>query len=177
MKAAVHPTILGAAAVCVTLWAPAALAVPAYGPICDTNAKVSCPSGSVAGILEVSNNTCNSWNHRAMLAGSYYYKYYGGCANTCSGNSCNGGAGNYFVVTGSSGWDFRQLHFSSNSNSYSRTCDRCALGLIGGTGSVTSARSRSDNRQYGTRKTAWYSGSVSCGSGADCNIVVGHPTL
>jgi hypothetical protein len=121
------------------------------------------------------------WNYRAMLVGSYRYTQYAGCANSCGACSagagcCNGGAGNYFVVSGGSGWDFRQLH--SNSPKGTQTCDRCAIGLIGSTGNSTGAHSHSDNRQYGTKKSAWYTAvGTTCGSSGYCNNRVGTPTL
>ena len=160
----------------------------ANGPICDTAAKVnsttyySC-SSSTHTALDIANGSCSVWNHRAMLVGSYRYVFYGGCANSCgacssSTDCCNGGAGNYYVVSGSNGWDFRQLHSNTSSDSGTKTCDRCPLGLVGSTGHTTGAHSHSDNRQYGTRKSAWYTTvGTTCGSSGYCNNRVGVPTL
>ncbi len=160
----------------------------ANGPICDTAAKVNsttyygCGTSSHTA-LDVANGTCSVWNHRAMLVGSYHYTLYGGCTNSCGACSagagcCNGGAGNYYVVSGSNGWDFRQLHSNTNADSKTKTCDRCALGLVGSTGNTTGAHSHSDNRQYGTRKSAWYTSvGTTCGSSGNCNNRVGVPTL
>ena len=165
-------------------WATTVAAATAVGPICDTAARVgsttyySC-SGSAHNALDMSNGTCSVWNHRGMINVSRYYQYYGGCAANCSGGTtCNGGAGNYYVVTGGSGWDFRQLHLNANASSGSKTCDRCALGLVGSTGNSTGAHVHADNRQYGTRKTAWYTSvGTTCGKSAYCNNVMGNPTL
>ena len=163
-------------------------AATANGPICDPNARVnsttyySC-SGSSHTALDIANGTCSEWNHRAMLVGSYRYTLYGGCTNSCGACSagascCNGGAGNYYVVSGSNGWDFRQLHSNTNASSKTQTCDRCILGLVGSTGNSTGAHSHSDNRQYGTRMTAWYTSvGTTCGSSGYCNNRVGTPTL
>ena len=165
---------------------PVGLAATANGPICDPNAKVNsttyygCSGGSHTA-LDIANGTCSVWNYRAMLVGSFRYTQYAGCADSCGSctagaGCCNGGAGNYYVVSGGSGWDFRQLH--SNSPKGTQTCDRCALGLIGSTGNSTGAHSHSDNRQYGTRKTAWYTAvGTTCGSSGNCNNRVGIPTL
>jgi len=160
-----------------------AAAVSAGGPMCTTSARVnsttyySC-SGSSHTALDMSNGTCGEWNHRAMLNASKYYRYYGGCGYSCYGGGCNGGAGNYYVVTGSNGWDFRQLHFIANASSGSKTCDGCALGLIGGTGTATGPHSHADNRQYGTRKSGWYtSAGTTCGTSANCTHIVGYPKL
>lgn len=166
-----------------------ASAATANGPICDVAAKVtsttwiSC-NGASHTALDISNSTCNVWNYRAMLVGSFRYTYYGGCANSCGtcnagAGCCNGGAGNYYVVAGANGWDFRQLHVNSNASSGTQTCDRCALGLVGSTGAVTtSAHAHADNRQYGTRKSAWYTSvGTTCGSSGNCSNKVGVPTL
>jgi hypothetical protein len=167
-----------------TLVAGSVSAATAVGPICDTAARVgsttyySC-SGSVHTALDMSNQSCSEWNHRGMLVGNYAYRYYGGCANNCvGGTSCNGGAGNYYVVSGANGWDFRQLHINSNASSGTKTCDRCALGLVGSTGSSSAAHVHADNRQYGTRKSAWYtSRGTTCGNSAYCGNTLGSPTL
>jgi hypothetical protein len=163
-------------ALCAAGWAGTVAAATAVGPICDTAARVNCsPYTTPRTSLDISNGTCSEWNHRGMISGSVYYRYYGGCANTCLGDQCNGGAGNYYVVTGSNGWDFRMLHISANANSYSKTCDRCALGLVGATGSATSAHSHSDNRQYGTRASSWIT--APCDGSGYCGNIVGYPTL
>jgi hypothetical protein len=169
-----------------TSWASPALAVevPVYGPICDTAVKVSsttyysCSGGSHTAI-DVANGSCGEWLHRGMLGGSFYYVYYGGCANTCFGDGgCNGGLGNYFKVTGSNGWDWRQLHLNANAYSYSKTCDRCPLGLLGGTGNVTRPHVHADNRKDGVRSSAWYTNAgTTCGSSAYCGNIIGYATL
>jgi hypothetical protein len=159
----------------------------ARGPICEDIARVgsttyySC-SGSTHTALDISNQSCSEWNHRGMLVGSVKYSLFSGCANNCANPppnpGCNGGAGNYYVVSGANGWDFRQLHFNTNVSSGTQTCDRCALGLVGSTGESYGAHSHSDNRQFGTRKSAWYAGSgATCGSSGYCNNTVGVPTL
>ncbi|HEU4413115.1 MAG TPA: hypothetical protein VFS43_48185 [Polyangiaceae bacterium] len=169
---------------------PASLAAATFtarGPICESTARVgsttfySC-SGSTHTALDMSNQSCSEWNHRGMLLGSVKYTYHGGCANNCANpppnTSCNGGAGNYYTVAGANGWDFRQLHVNSNASSGTKTCDRCALGLVGSTGNSFGAHVHADNRQFGTRKSAWYTSvGTTCGSSAYCERVVGQPTL
>jgi hypothetical protein len=170
-------SMYGVTLLCISGWTGSAVAATAYGSICDTNAQVLCPTGTLGSTLEIGNGTCGSWNYRAMLAGSYHYSYFGGCAGACNGSTCNGGAGNYYAVTGGSGWDFRLLHVYANASSGSKTCDRCNLGLVGGTGSTTTPHTHADNRQYGTRKSAWFAGGVSCGSSGYCGNIMGYPTL
>lgn len=165
----------------------AAGAATANGPICDAAARVgsttyySCGS-STHQALDMSNGTCSEYNHRGMLVGSYSYKFFGGCASNCKNPppspSCNGGAGNYYVVSGSSGWEFRQLHINTNVSSKTQTCDRCPLGLVGSTGESYGAHAHADNRKFGTRMTAWYTSvGTTCGSSANCTNRVGVPTL
>ncbi|HEU4538597.1 MAG TPA: hypothetical protein VFS00_30965, partial [Polyangiaceae bacterium] len=165
----------------------AAATFSARGPICESTARVgsttlySC-SGSTHTALDISNQSCSEWNHRGMILGSVKYTLAGGCAANCANPNpnpnCNGGAGNYFTVAGANGWDFRQLHFNSSSNTFTRTCDRCALGLVGSTGHSFGAHSHADNRQFGTRKSAWYvNAGTTCGSSGFCENNVGQPTL
>ncbi|HYO56495.1 peptidase M23 [Archangium sp.] len=175
MKSKIQRAIHGVAVLCMGVWVGGAVAATALAP---TSGTVQCVYGSPSAYLDIGNGTCSEWNHRAMLQGSTYYKYYGGCASSCSGgSSCNGGAGNYYVVTGANGWDFRQSLFNANVSSGTKTCDRCALGLIGASGSATGPLARSDNRQYGTRKSAWLSPSLSCGQSLSGGEVVGYPML
>jgi hypothetical protein len=174
MRSEIQRAIQGVVALCIGVSAGNAVAVTARAPHAGT---VLCAYDSPSGYLDVG-STCSEWNHRGMLVGSWYYRYYGGCANSClGGNSCNGGAGNYYVVTGSNGWDFRQFFLNTSASTYSKTCDGCSLGLVGASGSATSARSRSDNRQYGTRKSSWMSPTLSCGQSLYGTETVGYPTL
>jgi hypothetical protein len=170
----IQPSIRGVVALCIGIGAGSAGAATARAPHAGT---VLCAYASPSGYLEVGNVSCTTTNHRAMLVGTWSYRYYGGCPNGCTGSTCNGGAGNYYVVTGANGWDFRQHFFNSNSYSFSKTCDSCVLGLVGATGSATSPRSRSDNRQYGTRMSSWMSPSLSCGQSLGGTEIVGYPSL
>jgi murein DD-endopeptidase MepM/ murein hydrolase activator NlpD len=173
---------LSVAVLLVATASSSAFAVTAVSPVCSTSATIlsmtyyQCTSG-VHTALDIS-ATCGD-PIRAPFKGSYYYRYYGGCANSCTGGlSCNGGAGNYYVVTGSSGWDFRLLHINADVNSGSKTCDSCVLGKVGASGSGTSPHVHLDNRQYGTRHSSWYTGTgLTCGSKVPCGTVIGYPTL
>jgi hypothetical protein len=177
--------MLQAAAALAVCCSGTAFAATAMGPICNTDAKVisttyySC-TGSTHTALDIGGVPCGEPVY-APIVGTYSYRLYGGCANTCSsGNTtCNGGAGNYYVVTGANGWDFRMLHFNTDANSTaSKTCDRCKLGQVGMTGDATVPHVHLDNRQYGTRSTSWYTkAGTTCGSSGYCGNVIGYPTL
>ncbi|HYO54039.1 hypothetical protein [Archangium sp.] len=83
-------------------------------------------------------------------------------------------------VTGGNGWDFRLLHLTSTADSGSKTCDGCRLGLLGGTSPTEQGGVlvHLENRQYGTRKSSWYtSRGITCGSSGYCGNVIGSPTL
>jgi len=166
--------------------ATSATAATAMGPVCNPAAKVvattyySCTSGT-HNALDIGNVPCGE-PLVAPIVGNRTYQAYGGCANTCAsgGTTCNGGAGNYYVVYGASGWDFRMMHANNGSSAaVTKTCDRCLLGtVVGATGGTYGPNVHLDNRQYGTRKTAWYtSAGTTCGSSGHCNSVIGYPSL
>jgi hypothetical protein len=175
--------MLHAAALLLVGGSGGATAATARGPMCYPEAQVSSTtyimcSGSSHNAVDIGGIPCGE-PVRGPLVGSFYYNLYGGCENTCSGSStCNGGAGNYFVVTGTNGWDFRILHLNTNSFSLSKTCDGCVLGMVGSTGSASSPHVHLDNRQYSTRKSAWYTiAGTTCGSSGYCGNILGYPTL
>lgn len=125
-------------------------------------------------------STCNATNVRAMLDGTYYYDFIGGCESTCSRTnpSCNGGAGNYAVVNGSNGYQFRELHMNETSDSNDKYASKGTfLGMLGSTGDSTAPHVHVDNRKNGTRLSAWYDGYVTCGDAASSTNVIGHVTL
>ena len=173
-------TMYSMLALCVVAWAGTASAAQAVGPICDTNAVVRSttyyfcdPARGEHKALDILNNTCGSWNERAMLVGSYYWNVKSSCASACNGSSC----GNWSIVVGSNGWNFGQHHMIANANSYSKTCDRCSMGLVGGTGAATAAHTHAENHQNGTLHTGWYTGYVNCGSSGYCGNTMGYPRL
>jgi hypothetical protein len=162
-------TLSVALALCIAGWAGAAVAVEARSPIWDDTAcKVthttyySC-SGDYHGAVDFSNGTCGVWSMRAMLVGSLYWNVYAGCNTSCAAPGT--------WVNGSNGYSFYQYNFIANSNSYSRTCDRCALGLVG------PKEVHAQNTQNSTRLTAWYSGYVTCGAKCGSTYLLGYPRM
>lgn len=170
-----------AMALCIAGWAGTASAVQAVGPICDENARVThttyygCNTANgYHGSLDIGNATCGSWNMRGMLVGSYYWRVvssYSNCASTPQTPA------NYAYVIGANGYIFYQYHHNHNVSSYTRTCDRCALGLVGATGNAYGAHAHAQLNYNGTIQTAWYSGYVTCGSKGGCNYTMGYPRM
>ena len=157
-------------------WAAVAGAgtVQARGPIWDdVNAKVisGCDS-TYPGALAISNNTCGVWHMHGMLVGSHYWRVSGANSNCVSTPQV---PQNYVYVTGSNGYAFSQYHHNHSANSYSRTCDRCSLGLVGSTGNSYGGHVCAQNTLNGSTVTAWYSGYVTCGSKSNANTVMGYP--
>lgn len=148
-------------------------------------------SGSSCGYCGCDGNQ-SAW-HRAMTINLKLYQYNLGfstpCANNCEGtsgkcnkssdNNCHGGAGNYFVVQGTNGWDFRQLHLNHSEvysyTKYAVTGNR--IGHLGSTGHSTAPHVHADNRRNGVRMTDWYAGVVTCGFPATSDDLVGYLQL
>jgi hypothetical protein len=174
--------LMTAVTLCITGWAGAAVAAEARGPIWDdVNAKVthttyySCNSANAFhGSLDIGNGTCSVWSMRGMLVGSYYWNVVSGQSN-CQPYPVT--AANYAYVNGASGYRFFQYHHNHNANSYSRTCDRCPLGLVGATGQAYGAHVHAQHNQNSTILTGWYSGYVTCGSKSSGNHVMGRPAM
>ena len=175
-------TLYSAVVLCLVGWAGVAEAVTVEvrSPIWDdTNCRVnhttyySC-SGDYHGALDFSNGTCGTWSQRAMLVGSFYHNVISGNSN-CEPTPMT--AANYVYVAGSNGYIFYQYHHNHNASSYSRSCDRCALGLVGATGQAYGAHVHVQYNQNSTKLTAWYQGYVTCGAKCGANIVVGYITL
>jgi hypothetical protein len=72
----------------------------------------------------------------------------------CYGNG--NGNQNQAVASYSYGWKFRQYHFNKSGSSYDRTCDRCIIGTVGGTGWASGPHSHLQYDKYGTKSRSWY---------------------
>ncbi len=166
-------------------------AAEARGAMCDAAARVSATayysSGNYHGAVDQSkggacwlSDSSAARYHRGSIDSSRYYRYTGGCGRYCGnhlGNRCNGGAGNLITTVGSNGWDWRQFHINELSGtSRSKTCTRCAFGLIGSTGNSSGGHAHVENRRYGTKSTAWMANAY-VGMNANCTRTIGHPRL
>lgn len=167
-------------------------AAEARGAICDSGSRITAlayySSGNYHGAMDQAIAGGGCWlqdsdaarYHRGSINASRSYRYLGGCGKYCGnnlGNTCNGGAGNMISTTGTSGWDWRQMHVNHLSGfSKSKTCNRCPFGLVGSTGNSSAGHVHVENRRYGTKSTAWLSGK-SVGQDAACTKVMGYPKL
>jgi len=163
---------------CIAGWAGAAGAVDitAYGPIWDdANARVthttyySC-NGSYHGALDIGNATCGTWNMRGMLAGTRTWNVVTGYSNCASTPQT---PANYVYTNLGGGHIFYQYHHNHSPTSYTQTCDRCALGLVGATGQAYGAHVHGQHNYNGTAQTAWYSGYVTCGTKSSGSLTMG----
>lgn len=184
--------IVLAALVGVLVWSTGSLAVEARGAICHSGARITAlkfySSGNFHGAMDQAVSGGGCWTqdsataryHRGSINASRHYKYLGGCGTFCGnhlGNLCNGGAGNIITTTGSSGWDWRQMHINHLSGfSKTKTCNRCAFGLVGSTGNSSGGHAHVENRRFGTKATGWLSGK-SVGQNSNCTKKVGNATL
>lgn len=168
-----------------------AAAVEARGAICDARSRITAlayySSGRFHGAVDQAmpggcwlNDSDAARYHRGSINRSRYYSYLGGCGRFCGnnlGNTCRGGAGNLITTTGGSGWDFRQMHINHlNGHSRSKTCTRCSFGLVGSTGNSSGGHVHAENRRYGSKSTAWFSGRR-VGNNANCTTRLGDARL
>jgi hypothetical protein len=113
-------------------------------------------SGSFHGAVDLSGN-CNVDTIEAPISGIRTWNF----TIRTTGVVCSGGgSGNHNAVatTFSDGRVLRLWHFIKDSNSYDRTCDRCQIGVVGATGSLTGAHTHVQVDKAGTNITSWYSG-------------------
>ncbi len=141
----------------------------------------------------------SAW-HRAMILGVQFYQYNLGyypdvCPSTCDGGSpaacnigtdenCHAGAGNFFAVIGSNGWDFHQIHINhSGTYSFSKSVSNgTVLGHLGATGiSNIGSHVHAENRRIGVLEVNWfelYIGyTIQCNSRATTDRTVGYPQM
>ncbi|HYO73629.1 MAG TPA: hypothetical protein VEU33_46955 [Archangium sp.] len=126
---------------------------PHDGTVTDTTYY---SSGTFHGAVDLTGR-CNVDPVDAMFVGSMSWNF----TLRTTGAVCTGsGSGNHNAVshTFADGTVFRMWHFIKTAASYDRTCDRCSLGNVGGTGAVTQALTHFQVDKNGTRNTAWYSG-------------------
>ncbi|MBL0695250.1 hypothetical protein [Comamonas sp. JC664] len=121
-------------------------------------------SGTFHGAVDIgAGGRCNYWGAETGVVGSVYWAV----TIRTSGVVCNGnGSGNQNEArhAWASGWTFRQWHWIKTADSRNRTCDRCQVGNIGGTGNSTGPHAHLQQDKLGTKDTAWYRGYVSVGT-------------
>ncbi len=111
--------------------------------------------GSPHKAVDIAPGSCNYWGAETGVVGSFRWTV----TIKTTGAICEGnGSGNQneAKTTFASGWTFRQWHFIKTSDSYNRTCDRCQVGNIGGTGRVTGPHAHLQRDKAGTLDTSWY---------------------
>lgn len=180
------------AATVLMLWGARVHAAEARGAICHDKSRITAlkfySSGNFHGAMDQAiagggcwlSDSASARYHRGSINASRHYSYLGGCGKFCGnnlGSTCHGGAGNMITTTGSDGWDWRQMHINHlATKSKSKTCNRCAFGLVGSTGNSSGAHAHVENRRFGSKMTAWMSGK-SVGQNSNCTVKVGSPKL
>ena len=112
-------------------------------------------NGSFHGAVDTGGGTCGSTSVSTAMEGTLYWSVtIRTSSKVCYGN----GSGNANEVRHafSGGWTFRQYHFNKSGYSYSRSCNRCTIGTLGGTGNATGPHSHLQWDKYGTRNSSWW---------------------
>jgi hypothetical protein len=112
------------------------------------------PSGAFHGAVDIS-GTCNYWGVETAVTATLFWNV----TIRTTGIVCYGsgsGTQNEAKHAFASGWTFRIWHFIKTATSYDRTCDRCQIGNVGGTGNVTSPHTHLQYDKLGTNNTTWY---------------------
>lgn len=113
-------------------------------------------SGAFHGAVDLSGN-CGVDTLDAPIGGVRTWNF----TIRTTGVVCNGnGSGNHNAVatTLADGRVLRLWHFIKTAVSYDKTCDRCQLGEVGGTGNATGPHTHIQVDKAGTNITSWYSG-------------------
>ena len=111
--------------------------------------------GSPHKAVDIAPGSCNYWGAETAVVASLFWTV----TIRTTGTVCNGsgnGNQNEARATLPSGWAFRQWHFIKTDDSRSRTCDRCQVGNIGGTGHATGPHAHLQRDKAGTLDTSWY---------------------
>ncbi|MBJ6759441.1 hypothetical protein JGU66_01620 [Myxococcaceae bacterium JPH2] len=127
-------------------------------------------SGTFHGAVDIGASSCNYWGAETGVVATLSWDV----SIRTTGVVCNGnGSGNQNEAkhAWSDGYTFRQWHWINTSDSYDRTCDRCQVGNIGGTGNATGPHAHLQYDRYGTNVTSWYS--VSKGQSVNRSTNVG----
>jgi hypothetical protein len=112
-------------------------------------------SGAFHGAVDIAGGTCGSTGVNTAMEGTLWWSVtIRTTYKVCYGNG--DWHHNEVKHTFSSGWAFRQYHFNKSGYSYSRSCDRCTIGTLGGTGLATGPHAHLQYDKYGTKNTTWW---------------------
>lgn len=170
MKSKLKTTLMAVAAL--SLISTAAPAYEVRSPCPGTvTATTTYSDGSPHKAVDIAPGSCNYWGAETGIVGSVYYTVtIRTTAAICNGNGS--GNQNEAKATLASGWAFRQWHFIKTADSRSRSCDRCQVGNIGGTGRVTGPHTHLQRDKAGTLDTSWYR--VSRGDSVTRSTTIGY---
>jgi hypothetical protein len=127
--------------------------------------------GSPHKAVDIAPGSCNYWGAETGVVGSIRWTVTIQTPTVvCNGNGSNNQ--NEAKASFASGWAFRQWHFIKTADSYTRTCDRCQIGNIGGTGHVTGPHAHLQRDRTGTLDTSWYT--VSKGNSVNRSTTIGN---
>jgi hypothetical protein len=159
-----------------TLSALAFLALAPTAAAALTPVQAPFPGGTVRlhpfgtpNAVDIVSTSCNYWGVNTAVVGSLSWSV----TIRTTGIVCNGngsGSQNEVKHVFATGYTFRQWHFIKTADSYDRTCDRCQVGNVGGTGNATSPHSHLQYDKLGTLDTEWISPDLVDGQSAPSTI-------
>lgn len=116
-------------------------------------ATTNYPGGGSHDAVDMSPGRCNKDKHR--LGPNATWAWTVSAPNT--GVVCNGGGSNNIVSHElPNGYKYEEMHFIKTSDSRSRTCNRCNIGNVGGTGQATGPHVHQAYRKQGKKLNNWY---------------------
>jgi hypothetical protein len=115
-------------------------------------ATTTYPAGGTHNAVDTS-GTCNVDKHMLGPDANWAWTV----SAPTSGKVCNGSARNNYVSHAlPGGYLYEELHFIKTADSHSRTCRRCNIGNVGGTGEATGPHAHQAYRRNGVKLSTWY---------------------